>query len=169
MRIFTGLLLASLFSVSILASGTDCKNGEIGYTKNMDMDVYGYYKGQFMCKEHYLDLNISIFTAVAQAPSYQELETDQDMKSCQPIKRLNKLRWSGYKNYGLPVAVDVHFLNKSKLNWDCEPTEVVGYACSFSFKFKGSSLIFKSKVYDSEINNEFGKCWEILDGMITRT
>ncbi|OQW54664.1 MAG: hypothetical protein A4S09_05770 [Proteobacteria bacterium SG_bin7] len=169
MKILFGVLLVSFFSLPTFASGTDCRYGQIDYTKNMDVTDFGLFRGRFMCKTLYWDLDNSYYTGVAQAsPYYQELQTSDNLSSCQSIEALSKLRWSEFKDYGLPVSVDVHFLNKSKLGSDCQPIKVIGFACSFAFRFKDSNLTFQSKIYDEEIQNQFGRCWDILDTMIIR-
>lgn len=169
MKTLSILLLSLLLCSTSSASGPDCIPGQVDYTKNMDVTDYGLFRGRFICKILYWDLNQSYFTGVAQGPLYyQELEATDNLNSCQPIEDLSRARWSEYKDYGLPVAVDVHFLNKAKLDSDCQPTEVVGFACSFSFRFKNSNLTFQSKVYEEEIQNQFGKCWDILNTLVIR-
>jgi len=167
MRTTWCFFISLFFCISAWASGPDCLPGQTGYVKKGDVTDYGLFRGRFMCKALYWDQTQSYITGVAQGPLYyQELNTSNDLKSCQAIEDLNQLRWGEFKDYGLPVAVDIHFLNKAKLDSDCQPQEIVGFACSFSFKFKDSILIFHSKIYDEE--NQNGKCLDILNSMVVR-
>ncbi len=132
MKILSILLFSLLLSSTSSASGPDCFPGQAEYTKNMEITDYGLFRGRFMCRTWYWNLDQFYFTGVAQGPLYyQELEATENLKSCEPIEALNKARWSEDKDYGLPVAIDIHFLNKVKLDYDCQPTEVTGHAGTF--------------------------------------
>ena len=160
------LLLSTLLSYQAIASGPDCWENQEEYFPNSTVKDYGLFRGRFSCTNHYWSETSKYVTAEMESKNMNhKLRSNTSIKSCKEVESLSNQRWNEYRNYGLPVDITVHFLNKSTVTSDCDPKEVVGHPCAFTIRSKDSNISFKSKNYDVK---QFGECWEILNRIVIR-